>query len=67
MLYNEPDFVNVKSLLEIMCEARGFQAIFFPKFHCELNFTGRFWCGKFYSCGHCSYSFESYKKFFQQL
>ena len=38
MLYNEPDFVNVKSLLEIMCEARGFRAIFFPKFHCELDF-----------------------------
>ncbi|OAX32221.1 hypothetical protein K503DRAFT_702358, partial [Rhizopogon vinicolor AM-OR11-026] len=38
MLYNEPDFVNVKSLLEIACEARGFRAIFFPKFHCELNF-----------------------------
>jgi hypothetical protein len=38
MFYNEPDFVNVKSLLEIACEARGFRAVFFLKFHCELNF-----------------------------
>jgi hypothetical protein len=43
MLYNEPDFVNVKSLLEIKCEARGFQVIFFPKFHCELNFIEQCW------------------------
>ncbi|KAG1830060.1 hypothetical protein F4604DRAFT_1947301 [Suillus subluteus] len=43
MLYNEPDFVNVKSLLEIACEARGFRAIFFPKFHCELNFIEQCW------------------------
>jgi hypothetical protein len=46
MLYNEPDFVNVKSLLnllEITCEARGFRAIFFPKFHCELNFIEQCW------------------------
>ncbi|OAX33390.1 hypothetical protein K503DRAFT_869580, partial [Rhizopogon vinicolor AM-OR11-026] len=43
ILYNEPDFVNVKSLLEIACEARGFRAIFFPKFHCELNFIEQCW------------------------
>lgn len=43
MLYNEPDFVNVKSLLEIACEARGFRAIFFLKFHCELNFIEQCW------------------------
>ncbi|OAX33859.1 hypothetical protein K503DRAFT_775150, partial [Rhizopogon vinicolor AM-OR11-026] len=43
LLYNEPDFVNVKSFLEIACEARGFRAIFFPKFHCELNFIEQCW------------------------
>ena len=43
MLYNEPDFVGVQSLLEIACEARGFRAIFFPKFHCELNFIEQCW------------------------
>jgi hypothetical protein len=43
MLYNEPDFVGVKSLLEIACEARGYCTIFFPKFHCELNFIEQCW------------------------
>jgi hypothetical protein len=43
MLYNEPDFVAVESLLEIACKARGFRAIFFPKFHCELNFIEQCW------------------------
>ncbi|KIK48805.1 hypothetical protein CY34DRAFT_20711 [Suillus luteus UH-Slu-Lm8-n1] len=43
MLYNEPDFVGVKSQLKLACEARGFCAIFFPKFHCELNFIEQCW------------------------
>jgi hypothetical protein len=42
-LYNEPDFVNVESLLEIKCRARGFHVIFLPKFHCELNFIEQCW------------------------
>ncbi|KAF9481284.1 hypothetical protein BDN70DRAFT_803826 [Pholiota conissans] len=43
ILYNEPDFVNVPSLLEIECNARGFQVLFLPKFHCELNFIEQCW------------------------
>jgi hypothetical protein len=43
ILYNQPDFVNVKSNLEIRCEARGFQVIFLPKFHCEINFLEQCW------------------------
>jgi len=43
ILYNQPDFVNVKSNLEITCEARGFQIIFLPKFHCEINFLEQCW------------------------
>ncbi|KAJ3814714.1 hypothetical protein F5876DRAFT_86258 [Lentinula aff. lateritia] len=42
-LYNEPDFVNGKSLLEIACEARGFQCLFLPKFHCEINPIEQCW------------------------
>ena len=37
LLFNEPDFVNIPSLLEEHCAKRGFKVLFLPKFHCELN------------------------------
>jgi hypothetical protein len=43
MLYNEPDFVGVESLLETHCKSRGYGVIFLPKFHCELNFIEQCW------------------------
>lgn len=43
LLFNEPDFVNIDSLLEITCKARGFVVLFLPKFHCELNFIEQCW------------------------
>jgi hypothetical protein len=42
-LYNQPDFVDQESALEIACKAQGFEAIFLPKFHCELNFIEQCW------------------------
>ncbi|KAI0075710.1 hypothetical protein K474DRAFT_1676184 [Panus rudis PR-1116 ss-1] len=43
LLYNEPDFVNVESLLQSHCRERGFDTIFLPKFHCELNPIEQCW------------------------
>lgn len=43
LLYHQPDFQAVKSLLEIRCEAAGFTCIFLPKFHCELNPIEQCW------------------------
>ncbi|GLB37418.1 hypothetical protein LshimejAT787_0404690 [Lyophyllum shimeji] len=43
LLYNQPDFMNVESILETTCNARGFRVIFLPKFHCELNFIEQCW------------------------
>jgi hypothetical protein len=43
VLYSEPDFQGGKSVLERHCEARGFRVIFYPKFHCELNFIEQVW------------------------
>ncbi|KIK72661.1 hypothetical protein PAXRUDRAFT_21729 [Paxillus rubicundulus Ve08.2h10] len=43
ILYNQPDFSNVESLLETTCKARGFSVLFLPKFHCELNFIEQCW------------------------
>ncbi|THU93162.1 hypothetical protein K435DRAFT_598479, partial [Dendrothele bispora CBS 962.96] len=43
ILFNEPDFISQKSRLEEHCEKRGYQVIFFPKYHCELNFIEQCW------------------------
>lgn len=43
MLYNEREFARVPSLLETLCNARGYTVIFLPKFHCELNFIEQCW------------------------
>jgi len=43
ILYNQADFVNVKSTLEITCEAEGTAVVFLPKFHCELNPIEQCW------------------------
>ncbi|THU94396.1 hypothetical protein K435DRAFT_820009 [Dendrothele bispora CBS 962.96] len=42
-LYSQPDFVNEKSILEKVCNMRGFDVIFLPKFHPELNFIEQCW------------------------
>ncbi|KAG2159097.1 uncharacterized protein EDB93DRAFT_1237838 [Suillus bovinus] len=43
LLYNQPDFLNVKSNIELACEKRGYKVLFLPKFHCELNFIEQCW------------------------
>ncbi|EIW62921.1 uncharacterized protein TRAVEDRAFT_115102 [Trametes versicolor FP-101664 SS1] len=43
LLFNQPDFRDVESLLETHCKARGFTVLFLPKFHCELNCIEQCW------------------------
>lgn len=43
MLYNEADFINVKSTLELACDACSISVLFLPKFHCELDFIEQCW------------------------
>ena len=43
LLYNQPDFVDIKSNLELACGMRGYKVLFLPKFHCELNFIEQCW------------------------
>ncbi len=44
VLYDQPDFCNVKTLVEAHCQAQGFDVIFLLKFHCELNLIEQCWC-----------------------
>ena len=39
----EPDFLAQKSAIEELIENARHKCIFFPKFHCELNFIERYW------------------------
>ncbi|KAF9470849.1 hypothetical protein BDN70DRAFT_998814 [Pholiota conissans] len=43
ILFTQPDFANIPSILETACQKRGFKVIFLPKFHCELNFIEQCW------------------------
>ena len=43
ILYNQPNFTNVPSLLELTCKVMGVLMIFLPKFHCKLNFIEQCW------------------------
>jgi transposase len=43
MLFCEPDFAAVKSILEEICENQGFSVLFLPKFRCELNPIEQAW------------------------
>lgn len=60
VLYNQLDFAEQGSGLEILGWDFGFEVIFLPKFHCELNFIEQCW-------GHtkrmyCQYPVTSRKK-----
>jgi len=43
MLFSEPDFVTVESILESEASAKGFRILFLPKLHCELNPIEQCW------------------------
>ena len=45
-------------MLERIVKEAGHEVIFYPKFHCELNFIESFWAAvKRYTRENCSYSF----------
>ena len=55
----EDDFRNEVSLLETVIRAAGHDVIFYPKFHCELNYIEYYWAAlKRYTRENCRYSFQ---------
>jgi hypothetical protein len=43
VLWNQPDFAEAESVLEIEYKAHHFKVVFLPKFHCERKFIEMCW------------------------
>lgn len=43
VLYEQPDFQGAKSTLEELVDDSGHACIFYPKYHCKLNFIEQVW------------------------
>lgn len=63
LLAAQQDFKEQKSRLQEEIEAAGHEVIFYPKFHCEINFIEHFWCGvKWWLRDHCEYSINGLRR-----
>lgn len=63
LLSEQRDFCEQKGWLEQELEMAHQELIFYPKFHCELNFIERFWCSaKYYTRENCQYSLEGLRE-----
>lgn len=59
----QPDFLAQRPLVREVIEDRGHKVIFYPKFHCELNYIELFWgAAKRYTRNNCDYSFKGLEK-----
>jgi hypothetical protein len=63
ILEAERDFQEEKSMLEHVITAAGHEVIFYPKFHCELNYIEYYWAAlKKYTRDNCKYTFPELEK-----
>lgn len=59
----QPDFVAQKNMLEEAVVARGYMAILFPVFHCELNWIEHFWgAAKYWVRKHYLYHIQGLRE-----
>jgi len=60
LLSSQPDFQAQKGELHETLEAAGHLVVFYPSFHCELNFIEYFWgSAKVYARANCEYSYPA--------
>jgi hypothetical protein len=59
----QPDFLNQRSALEEVILEAGHKCIFYPKFHCELNYIERYWgAAKRHTRENCDYSWSGLQR-----
>ena len=62
VLANEPDFLEQEEWLTQVVHNAGFEIIFYPKYHCELNFIEMVWgWAKGHHRRHCTYNYKDLK------
>lgn len=63
LLSQQPDFLAQKGRVQEVIEAKGHLVLFYPKFHCELNWIEYFWARvKLYTRTHCEYNIQSLRE-----
>lgn len=63
LLSQQPDFLAQKGRVQEVVEAKGHMVLFYPKFHCELNWIEYFWARvKLYTRSHCRYDIKSLRE-----
>ncbi len=57
IMASQSDFIAQKSAIVELIENAGHLCVFYPKFHCELNFIEMYWgAAKHYTRNHCDYT-----------
>jgi len=60
VMRKQPDFVAQREWLREVVENKGHKIIYYPKYHCELNYIEMVWAYlKAYVRRHCTYSFRN--------
>lgn len=63
IMASQPDFIAQKSAIVELIEDAGHICIFYPKFHCELNFIEMYWgAAKYYTRNYCDYTWTGLQK-----
>jgi hypothetical protein len=63
ILENQPDFLAQKCMIQEIIESKDHKVIFYPKFHCELNYIEMYWgAAKRYSRNNCDYTWNGLQR-----